>query len=182
MRFHRRLGLTVIRALRRFPRDNSGASAIQLSLIGIPFFAMLFAIVETALIFFATQAMETATQDAARLIMTGQAQMASMSASTFKSQICAKLSSLMDCTNGLDVDVKAYSSFGSVSINNPINNGNYSNTTGYDAGHAGDIVVVRTFYQWPTFVTGLGYDPSNLNNKKRLLTSTAAFRNEPGPF
>jgi len=182
MRIHRRVGLAVTRALRRFPRDNSGASAIQLSLIGIPFFAMLFAIVETALIFFATQAMETATQDAARLIMTGQAQMASMSASTFKSQICAKLSSLMDCANGLDVDVKSYSSFGSVSISNPISNGNYSNTTGYDAGHAGDIVVVRTFYQWPTFVTGLGYDPSNLNSKKRLLTSTAAFRNEPGPF
>jgi len=182
MRIRSRIGLATAHALRRFPRDNNGASAIQFALVGIPFFAMLFAIVETALIFFASQAMETATQDAARLIMTGQAQMQGMSASAFKSQLCTKLTGLLDCANGLDVDVKAYSSFSNVSITNPISGGSYVNTTGYDAGHAGDIVVVRAFYKWPTFVTGLGYDASNINGNKRLLTATAAFRNEPGPF
>jgi hypothetical protein len=35
------------------------------------------------------------------------------------------------------------------------------------------------FYQWPLFVTGLGYNISNLCNSKRLLSATAAFRNEP---
>ena len=35
------------------------------------------------------------------------------------------------------------------------------------------------FYQWPMFVTGLGYNISNLSGTKRLLTATAAFRNEP---
>ena len=38
-------------------------------------------------------------------------------------------------------------------------------------GSAGDIVVVRTFYQWPVFVTGLGYNPGNLNGDKRLLVA-----------
>jgi Flp pilus assembly protein TadG len=169
-------------ALRRFPRDNSGSNAIQFALIAAPFFAMIFAIIEMAMIFFATQAMETATQDAARLIMTGQAQMQSMSGTTFKTQLCNKLMGVMDCANGLDVDVKSYSSFANVSISNPVSGGTYNNTTGYDAGHAGDIVVVRTFYQWPVFVTGLGFDPSNIGGNKRLITATAAFRNEPGPF
>ena len=27
---------------------------------------------------------------------------------------------------------------------------------------AGDVVVVRVFYQWPLFVTGLGYNISNI--------------------
>ena len=45
--------------------------------------------------------------------------------------------------------------------------------------YAGDIVVVRLFYQWPLFVTGLGYNIANLNGSKRLLSATAAFRNEP---
>jgi len=39
--------------------------------------------------------------------------------------------------------------------------------------------VVRMFYQWPLFITGLGYDISNLTGHKRLLSATAAFKNEP---
>lgn len=182
MRIRHRPGLLTARVLRRLRRDKKGSATIQFVLVAGPFFALIFAMVETSLIFFATQAMETATQDAARLIMTGQAQTAGLTASTFKTQLCTKLSGLLDCANGLDVDVQAYTSFSNVTISNPISNGTYSNTTGYNAGHAGDIVVVRTFYKWPTFVTGLGYDPSNLNGNKRLIVSTAAFRNEPGPF
>lgn len=39
------------------------------------------------------------------------------------------------------------------------------------------IVVVRLFYQWPLFVTGLGFNMGC--NNKRLLIATAAFKNEP---
>jgi hypothetical protein len=49
----------------------------------------------------------------------------------------------------------------------------------YNPGGHGDIVVVRLFYAWPLFVTGLGYNISNLSGSKRLLVATAAFRNEP---
>jgi hypothetical protein len=49
----------------------------------------------------------------------------------------------------------------------------------YSPGGPGDIVVVRLFYQWPLIVTGLGYNIANLSGSKRLLTATAAFRNEP---
>jgi hypothetical protein len=43
----------------------------------------------------------------------------------------------------------------------------------------GDIVVVRMFYQWQLFVTGFGYNISNLVGNQRLLVATAAFKNEP---
>ena len=49
----------------------------------------------------------------------------------------------------------------------------------FSTGGAGDIVVVRVFYQWPLFVTGMGFNLSNLGGNKRLLTATAAFQNEP---
>ena len=175
-------GITAAAMLRRFRRDKRGDAAIQFGMIAMPFFMMIFAIIETAMMFFATQALETATQDSARLIMTGQAQIAGMSASQFKTNVCARLSGLLDCANGVDVDVKSYSTFGSVAISNPITGGNYVNPTTYSPGSAGDIVVVRLFYQWPLFVTGLGYNASNISGYKRLLTATAAFRNEPGPF
>ncbi len=49
----------------------------------------------------------------------------------------------------------------------------------YNTGGPCDVVIVRLFYQWPLFVTGLGFNLSNLSGGKRLLWSSAAFRNEP---
>ena len=56
---------------------------------------------------------------------------------------------------------------------------NFINNMQYNPGGPGEIVVVRLFYQWPLFVTGLGYNIANLTGSKRLLTGTAAFQNEP---
>ena len=62
------------RLFRAFRRNNRGSAAVEFSLIAVPFFALFFAIVETGIVFFASQVLETATQDSARMIMTGQAQ------------------------------------------------------------------------------------------------------------
>jgi hypothetical protein len=49
----------------------------------------------------------------------------------------------------------------------------------YTPGGPGYIVVVKLFYIWPLFVTGLGYNIANLSGSQRLLTATAVFKNEP---
>src|SRR5262245_7928851 len=59
-------------AARRLIRQQDGAAAIEFGLVAAPFLALLFAIMETAIVFFAGQALETAAADSARLIMTGQ--------------------------------------------------------------------------------------------------------------
>jgi Flp pilus assembly protein TadG len=144
------------------------------------FFALLFAIIETAIVFFASQVLETVTQDSARMILTGQAQSAGYSQSQFKNYVCGKINVLFDCANGIYVDVKSYPAFSSISIADPIDAGkNFVPPNNYSPGGPGDIVVVRLFYQWPLIVTGLGYNISNLSGSKRLLSATAAFRNEP---
>jgi Flp pilus assembly protein TadG len=175
------ISLAAAHALRRFRKDRKGSVAIQFAMIAAPFFMMMFAIIETAIVFFATQVLETATQDSARLIMTGQAQIGGMSATQFKTDVCNRLAGLFTCA-GVDVDVKSYTTFGGVTLTNPVSGGVYSNTTTYNPGSAGQIVVVRTFYQWPLFVIGLGYNIADVSGNKRLLVATAAFRNEPGPF
>jgi len=76
--------------------------------------------------------------------------------------------------------VQSYPQFGSVNVADPINGSkNFVAPNNYSPGGPGDIVVVRVFYQWPLFVTALGYNVSNLSGGKRLLTATAAFQNEP---
>ena len=171
---------TVKKTLRRFRRNRRGSAAVEFALVAPVFFALLFAIIETAIVFFASQVLETVTQDSARMIMTGQAQNAGYSQSQFKTYVCGKISVLFDCVNGIYVDVQSYPGFSSVSINDPIDaSKNFVPPNNYSAGGPGDIVVVRLFYQWPLIVTGLGYNIANLSGSKRLLTATAAFRNEP---
>jgi Flp pilus assembly protein TadG len=171
---------TVRKTLRRFRRNRRGSAAVEFALVAPVFFALLFAIIETAIVFFAGQVLETVTQDSARMIMTGQAQTGGYSQSNFKTYVCGKITVLFDCTNGISIDVQSYSAFSSVSISNPIDAGkNFVPPNNYSPGGPGDIVVVRLFYQWPLIVTGLGYNISDLTGSKRLLTATAAFRNEP---
>jgi Flp pilus assembly protein TadG len=165
--------------LRRFRRSRGGSAAVEFALVAPVFFALLFAIIETAIMFFASQVLETITQNSARMILTGQAQNASYSQSDFKAYVCSQIPALFTC-NSVYVDVQSYSAFTSVSISSQIDaSKNFISTMNYNPGGPGYIVVVRVFYQWPLFVTGLGYNISNLNGSQRLLVATAAFRNEP---
>ncbi|MDE2376159.1 TadE/TadG family type IV pilus assembly protein [Bradyrhizobium sp.] len=183
--------LTFRTMLRRFRRNGRGSAAVEFALVAPLFFALLFAIIETALMFFASQVLETITQNSARMIMTGQAQSGAMpvcqvagvntpcTQAAFKTYVCSQIPALFDCSS-LYVDVSSFTSFSTVTLPSHINAaGNFDQTTGYAAGGPGDIVVVRLFYQWPLFVTGLGYNISNLAGNKRLLVATAAFKNEP---
>ena len=166
--------------LRRFRRNRGGSAVVEFALVAPMFIALLFAIIETALMFFASQVLETVTQDSARKIMTGQAQDAKLTAAQFKDEVCSRVAALFDCAGGIYVDVRSYPSFGSVNIADPISaSKTFINDMKYCPGKDGDIVVVRLFYQWPILVTRFGYDISNLSGSKRLLTATAAFQNEP---
>jgi Flp pilus assembly protein TadG len=170
-------------ALHRFRRNRRGSAAVEFALVAPVFFGLLFAIIETAIVFFAGQVLETVTQDSARQIMTGQAQTAKYSQEDFKNKaVCppdALAKVLFNCDD-LHVDVQSYPAFSSVKISDPIAGGNFLPAMNYSPGVAGDIVVVRLFYKWPLFVTGLGYNIANLSgSKQRLLSATAAFRNEP---
>ena len=171
--------------LRRFRHSRRGSAAVEFALVAPVFFALLFAIIETAIIFFAGQVLESVAQNAARIILTGQAQAAGYTQQQFHDQIVCPAGSLatvlFSCSaTGIYIDVESYTSFQSVVINSHIDGSrNFIPTMLYSTGGAGDVVVVQLFYQWPMIVTGLGYNVSNLTGNKRLLVATAAFRNEP---
>src|SRR5687768_15437920 len=99
------------RTVRRFARNRGGAAAIEFAIVAAPFFALLFAIMETALVFFAGQVLESAVGDAARMIMTGQAQKEGFSEARFKQEICDRAGGMFDCSSGVAVDVRTYTSF-----------------------------------------------------------------------
>jgi Flp pilus assembly protein TadG len=165
--------------LRRFRHSRRGSAAVQFAIVAPLFFGLLFAIIEVALMFFAGQVLETITQSSARMILTGQAQNQSYSQAQFANYVCSQVPALFDCSS-IFIDVESWSSASNVTINNQIDSsGNFINNMQYNPGGPGSLVVVRLFYQWPTFVTGFGFNLANLSNNKVLLQATAVFQNEP---
>jgi Flp pilus assembly protein TadG len=166
--------------LRRFRRNRRGSAAVEFAIVAPVFFALLFAIIETAIVFLAGQVLETMVQQSARMVMTGQAQAKPFTQSDFHDYVCKQIPALFSCSN-IYVDVQSYpAGFPNAPPPSQIDgSNNFINNMKYCPGNKGDIVVVRLFYQWPLFVTGLGYNISNLTGSMRLLSATAAFRNEP---
>jgi len=165
---------------RSFGRDKRGATIVEFALLAMPFFLLLCGVLETGVVFFGASVLEKATIDAARLVKTGQVQTGGMTQQQFHDYICGEIAPLLPCA-GLQVDVEAFDDFSDVTITPPIDaNGNLDpNLDNYATGHAGDVVLVRTFYTWDVVTPLIGSLLANLSNGKRLLTSTAAFRNEP---
>jgi Flp pilus assembly protein TadG len=176
--------ISVRNAIRRFRRNRRGSAAVEFALIAPVFFALLFAIIETGLLFFAGQVLETGTQDSARLMYTHQAYDTGMDETAFKTDLCNRVAVLFNCTGNLanlSVDVQYYAPGTAINLTDPIVSGSLTGPFTYQVPPpaSANTVVVRVFYQWPLYVTGLGYNIANLNGGKRLLAATAAFHVEP---
>jgi len=168
--------------LARFTGAQSGATAVEFALVATPFFLLLFGIIELAFIFLVSSSLENATAQAARTIRTGELQTGgAATASAFKDAVCSKFGWLQsDCAANLSVDVRTYQTFASVTAPQPVSNGTFNaGALTFAPGGPDDIVVVRTYYQWPLIAPMISQAMQQLNGGKALLTSTAAFRNEP---
>ena len=155
--------------------------AIEFSILALPFIGTLFAILETALMFSANQMLETGVTNAARMIRTGQVQAQNMDATAFKDLVCANIPGIIDCTNGLKVDVRSFPNFGSISLppstdtDGELLEENFT----FLPGQPSEVVVVRSYYTWSLLLPGYFSGLSNMGGNKRLLASAATFRNEP---
>ncbi len=167
--------------LSRFKKSTSGVTALEFSFVALPFFFLLFVIIDVSMIFFATTTLENGIVTAARQIRTGQAQATNMTAAEFRTLVCNEISMLLGCDNRLGFDVRKYTSFGASQFPPALDeNGNLSQALMFDPGSAGDVVVVRAFYTWPiTAPTAVGADFTNMAGGHRLLEVSIAFRNEP---
>jgi Flp pilus assembly protein TadG len=167
--------------LRRLLKNIDGATALEFAIVSVPLFALIIASLQTAIVFFEGQALQTAAGKAARQLMTGNAQLANMSQAQFLNVVCGVASSFQ-CSK-LMVDVESGSNFQAVSTTplTPTYNGAgaVTNTWAYSPGNPGDIVVLRVMYDWPVVSGPLGFNLANQPNSTVLLVGTAVFKNEP---
>ncbi len=171
---------------RRFSANRKGSAVVQFALVAPLFFALLFAIIEVAMVFFANQVLETGTQDAARGLFTHQIQdnTADTAAAEqqFQTDLCSGVNVLLGC-GGVLFDVRSYpvgTPFTVPPLFDVAGNAITANFTfQLPPANSSNIVVVRSFYKWPLLFANLGFSLANIGTDKRLLTATSAFRVEP---
>jgi Flp pilus assembly pilin Flp len=169
--------------LSRFCADRTGATAVEFGLIAFPFFALLFVIIQTAMVLFGGQALQAMTSKGARKIMTGE--MKGQSFTDFKNAMCPTdpearkgVAALFDCDKLL-VQVASFDNFSDASVKMKIESKCFKLDPPppagecYKSGTGKNVVIVRVAYDWP-FAVNL----DDLDHKTRI-TAVAAFRNEP---
>jgi Flp pilus assembly protein TadG len=175
-----------------FVRDSKGATAVEFALVATPFLALIAALIQTFLVFFAQALLENAVRQSARQIMTGQTQTADagltqlVAQGNFHQTVCNYANVLFTCTN-IMVDVQVASNWSSANTGMPTLTFNPDGTVSstslasfqFNPGNAGDIVVVRVMYLWPVFFGPIITNISNQANGTRMLMASAAFQNEP---
>jgi hypothetical protein len=130
---------------------------------------------------FLEYAIQGGVQDSARVIRTGQAQLANVSAANFKKSICDFAKLIPDCNTKLNVYVNADLSFGVLSGAAPqFTNIDASNTT-YDCGGPQEYVAVIATYDHEFVMPWMQFFENSPVQNARRLGGYAMFRNEPFP-
>ncbi|MEM7430037.1 MAG: TadE/TadG family type IV pilus assembly protein [Pseudomonadota bacterium] len=172
-------------ATKRFRKDRRGVAAIEMAIVTWPFFAVMFAILEQGVVFFAEFVLEHNVAEAARQIRTGQVTSTDVSASQFKAMVCPGstpgIELIYTCSN-LNVDVRTFAQFADIAtgLPAPVDNNNELNPlNNFATGGELSVMVVRAFYEWNTLTPAVFTRMDNLGNGNRLIAATTTFRNEP---
>lgn len=186
--------------LREFVRSRDGTAAIEFALLAIPYFLIVFAIIETFVAFTAEQVISNAVDTLSRQIRTGQMTAANTTQQQFRQTFCNEIAVLISCSStevatpsSLYLDVESYTSFASMPTTIPRQSSTnpYSdlNSTGFafTPGGAKTLNMVRAYYRWQIITDLLRPYLSNIRPSDGsmpttyLIVATAAFQNENYP-
>lgn len=170
------------RPFRRFRRPRrEGATAVEFAIVAVPFFFVIFAILELGIIFLVDSTLESAIQQAGRLVRTGQAQGGAISEAQFRTAMCGAMTVFEgDCEERAVIDVRVIPQFRDPNPPDPLADGEIDpGQTGFDPGDAGDLMLVRVWYRQPVVTPMLSRAMTRLESGDAVISVTTAFRNEP---
>lgn len=182
--------INMFRLLKRFTKDRKGATALEFAILVIPFSALLFSIIELAIVFFIGSTVSHAMQTTAREIRTGEFQATCGTAETFKAKICDGMAGLGNCQANMRIDVVTSPSGRFMpnllpptpTTEDPAAPGQPTILPDtYVDTPAGAVVVVRAQYYHPLTIPGSVTRLSNQPGNRRVISAATAFRNEPFP-
>lgn len=190
------------RAWKRLLRSRDGAAAIEFAILSIPYFIIIFAIIETFAAYTAEQLVTNAVNTMARELRTGNITFnrggpSDMSEAQFRDAFCDEISIMISCSAAdvetpanLYLDVETLPSFEAIAdkASIPRVGGDYSDldTSAFHFAPGGPntINLLRAYYRWNvTFdlLRSLTHIRPDSDTQQILVIATTAFRNEDFP-
>ncbi|MDS7595818.1 TadE/TadG family type IV pilus assembly protein [Agrobacterium tumefaciens] len=182
-------------SLRKLRVSRDGAAAIEFAILAIPYFLVVFAIIETFIALMAEQVVTSATDTMARRLRTGQIS-STITKEDFRKSFCTEISVMMTCSadeiktpQKLYIDLRTFAAFKDVPTTIPLKPiGQYydldQSQFGFKPGGPETINMLRVYYRWQVvadiirpYLTKIrpadGSMPSHF-----LIVATDAFMNE----
>ncbi|MGH1421364.1 MAG: TadE/TadG family type IV pilus assembly protein [Hyphomonas sp.] len=162
--------------------DRRGSAAVEFAMIAVPFFFLIFGLIEVCILFIMTTVLEHSINEASRDIRTGQVhQSGTFDQAAFRQSICDQLFEMLECNANLHIDVRRINSFSSASMADPLDeDGNFDDSQmSYQPGGREEIISVRVYYEWGLMTPILSKPLQNMAGNKHLIQTSAVFRNEP---
>jgi len=162
-------------------RARDGSAAVEFGMIALPFFILLFGILEIGLLLLVDAVVETAVSDMGRLVRTGQAQQGALTPAALKQKLCNQMSVFAgDCPKRAFIDVRMVENYSDPIADDPLKSGVFDpSVLEYSPGNPGDRVLVRVWYEQPIITPFIAQAVSHTKDHKVMLTTSMAFRNEP---
>ncbi|MGN7294494.1 TadE/TadG family type IV pilus assembly protein [Rhizobium sp. SAFR-030] len=191
-------------AWRRIWRSPDGAAAIEFAILAIPYFMIIFAIIETFVAFTAEQLVSNAVETLSRQLRTGQITYAlgrttDKTEPQFRKIFCDEVSILIRCSEQelttpklLYLDVRSFATFAQIPTTIPrMSTDTYADLNPasfkYAPGGPKTINMVRAYYRWQIitdlvrpYITNIRPNNGSLPSDF-LIVGTAAFQNEDYP-
>lgn len=185
----------------RLVRSRDGVAAIEFAILALPFFLIVFAIIETFVAYAGEQLLQNAVDDLSRKIRTGQityglGRDTNKDEAEFRAMLCDEISIMMHCSaadaggadQNLYLDVRSFPSFADMPTGVPLDGGDLD-TTGfaYLPGGPQSNNMVRAYYRWPIVTDLIRPYISNVHSGSAaetgqyLMIATTAFTNENYP-
>lgn len=181
----------------RFLARRDGATAIEIALLSLPFFMIVFASLETFIAFSAEQLLANATETMARKIRTGEIRSSGNSTQdeeTFRKAFCDEIAILMPCSpkeikkaDKLFLDVRSFAKFSDIPKTTPLTGSDLDPSSFKIApGGKRTINIVRAYYRWDIVTDLVRPYVSNIraadgSRQNYLMIATAVVQNEDYP-
>lgn len=166
--------------LGKWVKKREGSTAVEFSLVAVPFIMITIGIIELALMFTAQSLLHEAAFTASRLIRTGQLQQSAPGGqeAMFQNAVCDFASAMIPCAQ-IQYNVETIPSFADADDAPPEfdEDGNLQDTE-FDPGAENDIVLVRLAYNYPVRTPLMQPLLANRGTNRTMFT-TIVLQTEP---
>lgn len=170
----------MIGAIRKWCKKEDGTTAIEFSLLLLPYLMISLGIIELSLMMASASVLESATGKAARIVKTGQVQQSGGDpAQMFRDAVCEGAVILVSC-DSIEIEARVLDSYGDYTQPTLDASGSFV-PQGFAVGGSNDKVLLRVGFEY-SMITPIVGPLLNGADGTTLFMSTVVLQTEPYEF